>query len=305
MRERVVTFGDANTLVGILTEAEGRDAASGMPGVLILNSGILHRVGANRLHVRMARRLADRGFTALRFDHAGIGDSGARRDDRPFRESAIEEVRAAMDLLHRTRGHDRFLLAGLCSGSDAAFWTALEDPRVCGLIQLDPFLYRTPRFRVRHYLPRLLSPRAWVRSVSSRFTHWLRDRRARREGAEMGMDWTAPQYTRIFPPRAEVAHGLSELAGRGVSFFVFISGSMTEYVNYPEQYRESFPEVAFGDRLQVTYRPQADHTITDLEEQGRVLTSIEEWAASRWPAPGHDEASALSTGSSHPHPQEA
>ncbi len=84
MRERAVVFGDPPDLVGVLTEPDGvcRDR-----GVIILNAGIIHRVGPNRLHVRMARALASLGFPVLRFDFSGQGDSGRRVDGPSYQES--------------------------------------------------------------------------------------------------------------------------------------------------------------------------------------------------------------------------
>ena len=285
MIERAVTFGPEGGLVGILTEPDPAHAAPGRPGVILLNSGILHRVGASRVYVRIARQLAARGFPAFRFDHAGVGDSEVRKDGGSFIEGAIAEVRGAMDLLAERRGVERFILAGLCSGSDMAYWTALEDERVVGLAQIDPFVYRTRRFKVRHYLPRLLSPLAWGRSIRARSRYlWgkLRPEGGADEGEEV---WVAPEYTRIFPPREEVAADLGTLRSRGVAFWVFISGDMTERINYPSQYEESFPEVSFGDGLVVAFRPEANHTITDLEHQREVATGIEAWALERWGAP--------------------
>ena len=58
MRERALTFGPAN-LVGVLTQPDPAVANPGLPAVVILNSGILHRAGASRLYVRIARRLAE------------------------------------------------------------------------------------------------------------------------------------------------------------------------------------------------------------------------------------------------------
>jgi pimeloyl-ACP methyl ester carboxylesterase len=284
MIERAVTFGPEGGLVGILTEPDPAHAAPDRPGVILLNSGILHRVGASRIYVRIARQLAARGFPALRFDHGGVGDSAVRKDDGSFLESAIGEARQAMDLLAERRGVERFILAGLCSGSDMAYWTALEDERVVGLAQIDPFVYRTRRFLVRHYLPRLISPLAWGRSIRARTRYLLgklRSANGRDEGEGV---WVAPEYTRIFPPREEIAAGLRALRARGVSFWVFISGDMGEHINYATQYEESFPEVAFGDGLVVAYAPEANHTVTDLEDQKQVVEGIEAWAMERWGA---------------------
>ena len=291
MRERAMMFGTQGDLVGILTEARSDESGTSDVGVIFLNSGILHRVGANRLHVTLARRLAERGFSGFRFDHAGIGDSGSRKDDRPFRESAIAEVREAMDVLQETRGLSRFVLAGLCSGSDMGYWTSLEDDRVTGLIQLDPFVYRTRRFLLRYYGPRLVSPGAWWRSATARIRSARSAWKDRRGEGGMDPDWAMPEYTRVFPPRAEVAAGLGELCGRDVRFFVFISGAMRSIVNHAEQYERSFPEVEFGDRLTVQFRPGTDHMVSGLEAREELVHDIAMWMVRHWGS-GVSEASA-------------
>ena len=73
-REKVVRFGRETKLVGVLSEPQGGGPVR-EPMLLLVNSGILHRVGACRFHVRLARRLASEGVSALRFDFSGIGDS--------------------------------------------------------------------------------------------------------------------------------------------------------------------------------------------------------------------------------------
>ena len=80
MREKAVRFGKTKSLVGVVTEASNGAGRDGGPAVIMLNSGILHHVGACRLHVKLARALAPVGYTVMRFDHSGIGDSDARRE---------------------------------------------------------------------------------------------------------------------------------------------------------------------------------------------------------------------------------
>ncbi len=282
MNERAVRFGEGGNLVGIVTEPEPSLFDVGRPGVVFLNSGILHRVGASRLYVQMARRMAAAGLPALRFDHSGVGDSELRRDDRSVVESAVSEVQEAMDLLHQRKGVDRFILVGLCSGADMAYWTALEDERVAGLVQIDPFLYRTRAFFLRHYLPRLFSARAWLRSIREG-----RLGRVFRRGRDVPQEetdnvWVSPEYTRVFPAREEVAQGLARLRERGVAFYVYITGDMLDYVNYPEQYAQSFPEVSWSGGLLVDWVPQANHTVTGLEHQEQVCARAVGWAQARW-----------------------
>ena len=73
MIERPLYFGERSNLLGVLTAPAAPHPGS--PAVILLNAGLLHRVGPNRLHVDVARRLAEAGFTSLRFDMSGVGDS--------------------------------------------------------------------------------------------------------------------------------------------------------------------------------------------------------------------------------------
>ncbi len=134
-REQAVRFGGAARHVGVLTEATIQVPEG--PAVLLLNSGLIHRVAPSRLYVRLARALAQRGHECLRFDFSGIGDSTVRTDALPVEESGIAETIEAMDWMERERGSTRFVLIGLCGGGYFSFRTAVRDERVSGLVLLN------------------------------------------------------------------------------------------------------------------------------------------------------------------------
>src|SRR5262245_15562072 len=106
--EHATIFDAGQPLAGIVTEP----AAAVAPGVgvVVVNAGVVHRVGPNRMSVRLARALAARGFLAARFDLSGLGDSPARRDALPFEQAAVEETRRVMSSLQKAHGVDRFVL---------------------------------------------------------------------------------------------------------------------------------------------------------------------------------------------------
>ena len=168
MREEAVVFGRASALVGVITDppADGRPAHA--MAVILLNAGLLHRVGPNRLYVELARGLATQGFSAFRFDFSGIGDSNVRRNSLPFEKSIVSEAQEAMDLLGRERGMERFVLMGLCAGALSAFNTARVDARVVGAVLINPQGYDedvTSRADARRYWKKvfrvLIDPRRW------------------------------------------------------------------------------------------------------------------------------------------------
>jgi hypothetical protein len=274
MRERAIRFEASTPLIGVLTEPA---RPQGRPGVIFLNSGILHHVGACRLHVRLARRLAEAGYTSLRFDLSGIGDSEARRDSVPFEKSAVLEVREAMDYLQGARDLQEFLLIGLCSGADMGFRVSLEDSRVVGLAQLDAYAYRTPGFYVRHYAPRLLSLEVWRNFLRRKLLRGA-DPAAGEKRTEPGEDYIRPEYRRRFPPRQEVEAGLRTLAARGVDLLFLFSGGQREHYNHREQHERAFRRIDFGGRIRVEYQEDADHLFSALPHQELVERVIEEWA---------------------------
>lgn len=146
-------------LVGILT----LPPTPGQRGVLIVTGGPQYRAGSHRQFVLLARFLAARGMAVLRFDYRGMGDSeGSSRDYRQVDAdiaAALAQFFAAVPALREV------VLWGLCDGATAAACHAPRDPRISGLIMLNPWV-RSPaglaRATLRHYyLPRLLQAAFW------------------------------------------------------------------------------------------------------------------------------------------------
>ena len=180
MKEDAILFGASKSLVGVVTDPT--EGGSSRLAVILLNSGIIHRVGPNRLYVTLARRLAQAGFVTLRFDLSGIGDSGIRRDNVPFERSSVLETQEAMEYLPlaATRGVDGFLLAGICTGAVVAYHAARADQRVLGAVLINGqgyipeseeaiHAYLATRQRRRYYLGRALyNLDSWRRLATGR-----------------------------------------------------------------------------------------------------------------------------------------
>jgi len=280
MTERVIRFGANSNLVGILTEPDPDTRIDDAPVAIYLNSGIIHRVGASRIHVQLARRLAADGHTSFRFDFSGIGDSEPRRDSLRFDESAVLETQEAIDHIGRTTGTSRFVLVGLCSGADMAFATGIRDPRVVGIVQFDPYAYRTPKWFLRYYGPRIFRLSVWTNAVRVRWRELVE--RLRPDVADGGPSvFVAPEYRRTFPPKSSVETGLLTLMERRAHLLICFTGHET-HVNYTEQYAESFAAVDFGSRLTVHHFPGADHTFTALPWQARLVDEVGSWYQTRF-----------------------
>jgi alpha/beta superfamily hydrolase len=179
MREEALLFGPRDSLVGVITWPSETTFRPPLPAVLLLNAGILHRVGANRTYVTIARSLAALGLVVLRFDFSGIGDSLPRDDNLPFEQASLQEVQQAMATLQMRAGSTQFVLMGLCSGAYVSLQVALTDSRVIGavLINADRHLHDSDneelgaalrsRALVQHY-------RRIVLASSFRAKNWLK-----------------------------------------------------------------------------------------------------------------------------------
>ena len=277
VREKAVRFGKSASLVGVLSEPS--TASTSLPAVLLLNSGILHRVGACRLYVQLARALAARGFVVLRFDYSGIGDSEARRDSLPFEESAVIETREAMDWLAQAKGARRFVLAGLCSGADMAHETARVDERVAGLGMIDPYAYHTRGYWLRYYAHRVVRWSYWKRWVAIRARRLLGRDRVSGIRSSDSVTLDVPKYVRVFPARERVAADLQQFVARGIRMLTLFSAGLEDNYNHLGQYVASFPEVDLrGGLHHEVFVPDSNHIFTRLDHQRTVVDAFIAWS---------------------------
>lgn len=281
-REKAVRFGTTASLVGVLTEAVPGTPDADRPAVLFLNSGILHRVGSCRMHVRLARALSAEGFHCLRFDYSGIGDSDQRRDSLSFEESAVVETREAMDYLAKAKGTKRFVLMGLCSGADMAHETALADERVAGLVMLDAWAYKTLGYKLRRYGPKLMDLGAWKNSLGIRWRQFRGTYVNRRAGVpgSAGVEHEVPKYVRVFPPQERIAKDMERFVSRGMRMYYLWTGGLEEY-NHCGQHRATFRSVRFGSLLREEHLRDADHILTGLPHQEYVVKNVVSWLRAR------------------------
>ena len=268
MKETAIAFGSQAELLGVMTEPEcpSCQTTPPPPALIVLNAGLLHKVGPNRLSVELARAVAKSGFRVLRFDLSGIGDSKMTSANVPMRERAIRDVQAAMNFVAEHHGINRFLLAGLCSGSDNAHHTSLHDERVVGSIHLDGYC-------VKYYGGRLLSWRVLRSKLQPR----------RETEAAQGQRPAPNARTREFPSLEQLTDHFTVLSSRGVRLLCIYTGESGTY-NHKGQLREALYTVPFGDLLEEEFYPLAAHTYTSLASRRRVVMRATEWLVRHWGA---------------------
>lgn len=157
---------DGDRLIGIIAHPE-RPIET---GVVIIVGGPQYRAGSHRQFTLLARQLAEQGIASIRFDYRGMGDSEG--DMRNF-EAIDADIKAAIDtFITQTPGIKQIVLWGLCDAASAALYYGHTDPRVKGLILLNPWVHTeagAARARLKHYyLARLLSKAFWARLISGK-----------------------------------------------------------------------------------------------------------------------------------------
>jgi dienelactone hydrolase len=270
IRDTLLPLGLDRTLVAIASRPQTEQAR---PAVILVNAGVIHRVGPHRLHVRLARRLAEAGHLAIRMDLSGIGDSDPLPERLSFRASSVADIRLATDHLTAGASTASVIVFGICSGADNALAAAEADPRITGLILVDPPCYATPGARRRALSARLRDPQAW-RAVPARLLGGWRDKRP---ASDESTDTQGANAGRQPPPQAVYGRLLQTLVDRGVRILSVYTSAQGARYNHPEQLFESFPTLR--GRVDVRYLANANHTLTELSEQSAFIDLVVEWCA--------------------------
>lgn len=273
-REQVALLGRDRSLVSIITRP-ATPPASDRPTVVILNTGIIHRVGHHRMYVTLSRVLADNGHTVVRFDFSGIGDSPSPKDRMSPLAACLEQVTDVIDSVARTHHSERFVLVGLCSGADHAILHACDDARVVGVVLMDPTVPPTLRYYFHYVLQRLPHARNWLSVISGRSglmnmlaTHL--GRRLRGGGGEPGEELSL-QNLQFSPHLARAYRAVAQRKAKMLAVFTSVSPRHT----YPQQILDAFPET--GSSLRLEYFPESNHHFSPPVTRARLYRVIAEW----------------------------
>lgn len=265
-----VCYGEFDHLIGIDQPAH-RSVSEMSTSVVMLTAGMLHHVGPNDLHVRLADSLADKGISSFRFDLSGIGESlGVGSASADSLNRASDEIGQTIDWIHQQRPADRIILFGLCSGADDAFHAAQDDERVTGVICVDGLGYPTRGFQFHrwreHYLPRLRSGRKWLR-IANRLL-------GRKPTDTASRSLTGGEDVREFPDLETARPRLRDLAERGVCMEFIYTGGVAQYYNHAGQFRKMFPFVEQFPHVRSQYFPRMDHVATLEEDRQQLIRHV-------------------------------
>jgi len=287
-RETPLLFGRHHRLFGLLTEPSVATAA---PMVIVLNAGLIHRVGPRRLHVKLARRLAAQGFPVFRMDLSGIGDSEARRDALSAVDGVREDVREAIDFLSQHARAREFLLFGICSGAKISYQAALRDARVVGGVLVDPGDFgqqatTSPaagdsafvQHYVKHYWRNVFAKKFGWKRVAGWFTGKANYAYARKVLATQ-LRGLLKGGSEARAAKSTLQKEFEELGARGVRMLLAYGDAGASRVFYDMMLRESVERGALAGTVAVRVLPDTNHTFVSLESQAELLRAVDEWIA--------------------------
>lgn len=270
MREEALVFGcGGDSLVGVLA----LPTAPASRGVLIVVGGPQYRAGSHRQFTLLARDLAANGIASLRFDYRGMGDSSG--DARSF-ESVQEDIGCAIDrLLTGAPAIKEVVIWGLCDAASAALFYAHRDPRVTGVVLVNPWVRTTQGIAEAHlrhyYVARLRDIEFWRKLMRAQIDvgrsitalgKFLADvARPKREAGSL-------------PERME--EGLRQFRGR---VLLILSGkdlTADEFRGLVSR-SERWKRLLADARVTQRELPEANHTFSRREWRDQVVRWTAEW----------------------------
>jgi uncharacterized protein len=288
MSETAVAFQcSGSQLAGIFHRP---DVAARRGVVIVVGGGPQYRVGGHRQLVLWARRLAAAGYPTLRFDYRGMGDSYG--EFRGF-EGIHEDIRCAVDRLQQEYPDlQEIVLWGECDASSAIIFYAHSDPRIKGIVLLNPWA-RTEAGQARamlkhYYLQRLLEPSFWKKVGTLRFNpveslaslvsgvrRMLGSGKPSGAAAQSHDD--APAASAQLPTR--LFYGLRRYQGRAMLVMSgrdYIAREFDELLKVEPRWAPEFKRISLA-RLDV---PEGDHTFSSAAQRDKVVNFGLDWLRS-------------------------
>ncbi len=301
MKEKAVQFGKHKTLIGVLTEPDS-PPGDDRPAVVFSNAGLIHRIGPNRVYVKLARSLGKQGYHVLRFDLSGVGDSLPRLDHMPVEQFTIDDMKQAMDYLEATSNCRRFVLMGHCAGAYHSIRTADQDGRVAGVVMINPdggeaewVEYDRNRKLARYYQnyygkKTLLDPQRWKRFFTGQLSYrnvvknvlknviWNRVtgiffRIKRRLIKQKFSQADEKLYT--------VEAILRKLPQINTQVLLVYSENSTSLERVQMGMGKAVKQLTSMGKLKLTIIPGADHIFSPLASQDNLFDEISQWIQER------------------------
>jgi pimeloyl-ACP methyl ester carboxylesterase len=284
--------------------------------IVLCNTGYLNRTGPGRLHVNLARYWAGLGFTVVRVDIGGCGDTFAhdpaavsemfapmREEDFVLAPMRSIELRDIVRWVRESVGIDQIVAGGLCSGAYNAFHVALDGTRIDDILMINPGTFYVSAGEIpveetvasAHFLARgFFNGRKWKLA--------LRDREVRRQGVRsvralfrdkaisgmgvLAVESVKNQARKVGLPvkhTTELARDLDAIISGGSRIFLAFSPD-----EYADKYFRIFggpacQEIARGDALDLEYFDGGDHVFASPGARQVLVERMTDYLEARHP----------------------
>ena len=272
LTEEPLQFGQSGRLFGILTQPNklAHDEQE-LPIFVFLSSGLTHRAGPRRLYVRLARKLAEIGFASLRVDLAGKGDSFPRHH-LTAEQSLMEDFEDIISVLEARQDHIQLIVCGLCSGADDAIRVTPKDPRVVGMVLLDPVCDRDDGFKMRDVVRRYTQFARYQRKLKTMLSGLVK--------SSIEME-PSPDHLdmRNFPSHQPLLEAFLLIHQRKGRVFSMFTSYAEEYYNQRGQMGRVLGLDDYQDYCTEHYWSGASHTYSLELHRAKLIEEIKTWAA--------------------------
>ena len=252
--------------------------------IIVVAGGPQYRVGVNRQFVMMGRMFAKQNIPVLRFDHRGIGDSGGQY--RGFVDMD-DDIRSAIDeLMTRFPDLDKIILWGECESASAIAFYAHTDPRVSGLIMINPWI-RTEQGEAKtylkhYYLSRLFDKELWHKifsgkfSITASFKSFLELLFKARNSSNNSKNIQSENQLSQLPLPVRLEKSVDLYNG---DIYIITSGRdliAQEFSDYCKS-SDEWQNILNSKRLKIDVIQEADHTFSRIEWRSELFSKMNLW----------------------------
>jgi pimeloyl-ACP methyl ester carboxylesterase len=248
------------------------------------------------MYVNMARAWAAQGFEVLRMDFSGMGDSRLRnagKENEVYASRFMAETRSAVDFLIG-RGVTNVVLMGLCSGAYVAYHTATADPRVSGIVLINPLTFHwtegdslevrmresfgsTAQYKRRFFRyetwRRLVRGEIGVAAISAELARRVR-RRATYEARAV-----IAKLTGDIAETTDIERGFRRMCTRGTSSLLVLGADDGSRDAIEEHLGKDAAGMRSVSGFRIEIWPGTDHTFTPLWAQRKLTQRIGDYLA--------------------------
>jgi pimeloyl-ACP methyl ester carboxylesterase len=284
LNEQVIYNVGSRRLFAVITTPVSSPRAFEMTCVILLNAGAIHRIGPNRIYVKLSRRLASEGIMTCRVDLSGQGDSPFTTSGSCLSNVHLEDMRCIMDYIESEKAVSHFILAGICSGADNALCVAISDPRVQSLILInggflpDDILkayQRQVQLRsvLRYYLKNMCYLKCWKRFVTGQSSHV----RSIIELWKGNKALCSKSDVREKPE--DIEYKWAQLIKRKVSIYLIFAEGSTSLDLFNVVFHKKVRKLIRSGVMVKTIISSADHVFTPIAKQEELIRRIVECAS--------------------------